>query len=382
MLISRARTIDINDQGRFAWSALAKYQNVGHAVTAIDKLHQLNGSGRKNVVKQAEQIRYCLVQAFEYKRAAEVVGLSTRPLLYYYSAMSLALAQILMKGSGDVSLDRARGKNAHHGLTLKGAESLRSLSQFSDIAGSIKAIPLEHAGGNRFGTFDLWHQLARDLPDAGIVKRRFENGVSETFETLGIPDDSRFPLVPSSGVSLLSCYKCIPQMREFLHQHDVPSSVVKANINMELDERNKTAMLNLIIQPAGKKALDGVYEKVEFKSYRESTTVIHDYGDGCAITITTKNDDSEEFRMPSSLQTRADCIFLYSELECLNEFGLFYVALYILGNYARYFPDQWMKDVEGYSTMALAADELMVHADHRLALLTLAELDRCAYLPK
>ncbi len=382
MLVDRVRTITPADQGRFAWSALAKYQNVGHTVNAIDRLHGLNGVGKKNIVKQAEQIRYCLIQAAEYRRAAETVGLSTRPLLYYYCAMSLALAQILMKGSGDFSLDRARGKNAHHGLTLKGAESIRSLSSFSDICSLIRAVPLEHADGRRFGTFELWHQLARDLPDAGMVKRKFENGVSETFEPLGVPNDERFPLIPYSGLSLLDCYKCLPQMKEFLNQHGVSSSVVKANISMEHDQIKKIAKLNLILQPTSHVALMSVYEKVKFRTYRESTTQVHDYGDGCAIRITTKDDDSEEFHLPSSVQTSFDCIYLYSDLDCLNEFGLFYVSLYILGNYARYFPDQWMKDVEGYSSMALAADELMVHADHRLSLLTLAELDRCVFLPR
>lgn len=382
VLINKSRIIDTDDQARFAWAGLARYHNVSYTVNALDKLHNLRGSHRANILKQAEQIRYCLIQALEYRKAAEVVGLSTKPLLYYYSAMSLALAQNLMKGTGDVSLDRARGKNAHHGLTLKGAGSGKQGDNFSEIAGALKAVPLQNADGKRFGTFELWHELSRDLPDSGIVKRILERGFTESFEPMGIPEDKRPPLVASSGISLLDCYKCLPQLREFLIQHNVLSSIVKANISSIVNDSKETSKFSLIIQQANKIVLDEVCEKILFKQYDENNTDIHDFGGGYAISVTVSGNDSQEFILPSTIQTHSGCIYLFSKLDSLNEFGLFYVSLYILGNYARYFPDQWMRDVESYSTMALAADELLSHANSRLPLLTLSELDRCVILPR
>lgn len=380
MIVDRVRAIETDDVARFAWAGLARFHNVEYTARAIDQLHSLRGKQSGNVKKQALQIRYCLIQAYEYRKAAQVVGLSTKPLLYYYSAMSLALAEVLMKGSGDYSLDRARGKNAHHGLTFKGGEAAKSGVAFGAAAEGLVAVPLEQSTGLRFGTFELWHTHARELPNCGKVVRTLERGRSETLEVVASPEDTRMSLVPSTGISLLDCYQCLPQMRDFLHQHGVPSFTVKSNVSMKMDTIKKTVEFTMILQPAKAEALEAVYDKILFRAYRESSVDVHDYGDGCAIKVRSTEDDSEEMRVPSSCQINSDGIFFYSKLESLNEFGLFYVALYILGNYARYYPDKWMSDVENYSTMALAADELLVHAEARLPLLALSELDRCVFV--
>jgi hypothetical protein len=66
----------------------------------------------------------------------------------------------------------------------------------------------------------------------------------------------------------------------------------------------------------------------------------------------------------------------------LNEFGFIYVALFIVGNYARYYPDRWLLDVENSTALALAVEELLAVADTRMAWLTLSELDRKVYLAR
>ena len=63
-----------------------------------------------------------------------------------------------------------------------------------------------------------------------------------------------------------------------------------------------------------------------------------------------------------------------------NEFGLIYVSMYILGNYARYFPEKWMFDVETASPLALGAIELMSAAAERVPVLALGEFTRKMYL--
>ncbi len=65
-----------------------------------------------------------------------------------------------------------------------------------------------------------------------------------------------------------------------------------------------------------------------------------------------------------------------------NEFGYFYLALHIAGNFARYYPDEWVKHIERSSPLALAIDELCLYASQRLPLLLLSELERCYYVPE
>ena len=65
-----------------------------------------------------------------------------------------------------------------------------------------------------------------------------------------------------------------------------------------------------------------------------------------------------------------------------EEFGLLYVALFICGNYARYYPDFWIRDVETHSPLALAIEQLISDAEKTMALLTLSELSRVYYVPE
>lgn len=264
---------------------------------------------------------------------------------------------------------------------FKGADTIVGNDKFLRASSALKAHPMEKGNGNRAGTFELWHDLSRALPFGGTTKRHLSRGFSQLFEIVGHSDDERMDLLPERGVSLIDCYKCLPQMRDFLHANGIFSSVVRANVKLDVHDKKKTNKWTLIIQPTNKEALDAAYEGISFKNYRESFVDVHDYGNGCIIEVTTtENDGADEMKMPSSFQISKNCIYLYTGMDSLNEFGLFYVSTYILGNYARYFPDKWMSDVENYSTLALSAEELLIHADSRIALLTLSEFERCALI--
>jgi hypothetical protein len=64
----------------------------------------------------------------------------------------------------------------------------------------------------------------------------------------------------------------------------------------------------------------------------------------------------------------------------LNEFGYLYVSLYLAGNYARYFPDKWLVDVETSTALALAIEELCAISEWRVPWLALCELDQTMYV--
>jgi hypothetical protein len=121
MILDTATLVQTGDISRFAWAGLARFQNVAFVTEQICRTHDLGRSKGQNIRKQAHQIRYCLIQAKEYFDAANSVTLATKPNLLYYSTMSLALAEILFKQTGESSLDRARSDHRHHGLTLRGS---------------------------------------------------------------------------------------------------------------------------------------------------------------------------------------------------------------------------------------------------------------------
>jgi YaaC-like Protein len=116
--IQSARKVHTSDPSAWAWAALRKFQNVEFVSRRIVQLHRLDPKWAKHSKKQARQLRYCLIQAREYFTAAQTVSLATKPNLLYYGIMSLALAEILFKQSGESSLDMSRGENQHHGLIM------------------------------------------------------------------------------------------------------------------------------------------------------------------------------------------------------------------------------------------------------------------------
>jgi hypothetical protein len=97
MLVTQAQIVGRGDIARNMWNGLRKFHHVPLVTSEIIREFDPPKSQINNVKKQATQIRQCLIQAREYRDAAAIVSLSTRPLLLYYSIMSLALAQILLK---------------------------------------------------------------------------------------------------------------------------------------------------------------------------------------------------------------------------------------------------------------------------------------------
>lgn len=64
----------------------------------------------------------------------------------------------------------------------------------------------------------------------------------------------------------------------------------------------------------------------------------------------------------------------------MNEFGYIYVALHILGNFARYFPDLWIKSVENSEPIATIAESFLEIAEEKLPLLCLNEMSRSCHI--
>jgi hypothetical protein len=143
MIISSATDIGATDCFRYAWSGLRRFKNVEFTTKKIMQYQGVPTSQRHNVEKQARQIRYCINQAEEYFEAGRVVSLATRPLLYYYGLMSLALAEILIKQDGNASLDRARGQHAHHGLDLRTDADPSRLFRLHESAAALRCVPLK-----------------------------------------------------------------------------------------------------------------------------------------------------------------------------------------------------------------------------------------------
>lgn len=168
MLISDIRVLGADRSVGYCWQTIRRFQNVDFVTEFLKDLHQIPLKYACDAKKQASQIRQCLIQGSEYFAAAKGVTIATKPVLYYYAIMSFALAEILIKQDGKSSLDKAREIHKHHGLHFK-------VSCFNDpkvplglSAAALSASPAQSGKDQRYGTFELWHQSARQLPVVAV----------------------------------------------------------------------------------------------------------------------------------------------------------------------------------------------------------------------
>jgi hypothetical protein len=378
MILTQAKTVDPRNLANFAWSGLRRFQNVDYVSGQIMQMHGLGKEHREDAKKQATQIRFCLIQAREYYDAALGSSLATKPALLYYAAMHLALTEILFKQTGDSSLDRAREQHAHHGLELRVAGSSRKRQEFSAQAEVLRAAPLIKQGDKRFGTFELWHRSAREMPITGKVIRRYQGGTSTAYEVLLRPADERLPLLPAQGISLLECLRTLPGTAQFIAQHGIAPNVVRGKVELDQDPVTPSrSRLTVVVHPGDDRLIETFLSNIKIHPNDVDRVEYIPLASGGIIQIINNEVSGPvQFSIPHGSMWDGEEARFSAQIEPLNEFGFLYVALYIAGNYARYFPDHWMVDVERNSPIALAIEELIEVAQNRIPLLTLSELTR------
>lgn len=383
MIISQSRVIRTNNLRHFSWAGLSRFKNIAFTASAINRYQSPPINQRRNVEKQATQIRQCIIQAEEYFYAARSVGLATRPLLMYYGTLSLALAELLIKQTGNSSLDRARGEHAHHGLTLKILADPSYKETIEDSASQLRATPLIKTGKDRSGTFELWHRSSRELPMLGETDIRYPDGTAvKTQGLVALGEDERPLLVPDDGISLLDCLKNIPNMESTLNAYGSDTELVLGGISTTQDYNLGRFIQKTYIHPTKPVLLNDVYDKFSYPpGVVDCVDVIQSRAGGAIVSVDLPfNCGSYNSKAPFGHQITKDEIFFSSKNRSLNEFGLFYFSLYILGNYARYYPDMWMRDVDSSSALSLVVSELLVHAEERIPILALSELSQTYFV--
>lgn len=373
MIIEKAEVISTPDLVQFAWRNLRQYQNVLFVEDYLCNLHGIPKAQKPNARKQAQQLRYCLVQAEEYFDAARTVTLVTKPVLLYYSVMNLAIAEVLLKQSGDSSLDRAREHHAHHGLSLNVLSYPRNSQDLQTIGSRLIATPHVRAMGQRIGTFELWHRSSRHMPLAGSFVRFAQGATSTSYEIWGKPQDRAPPELQMSGISLMDCLCSCPGMLHALRLYGAIPKILRGMHSTKF--RTGKADYELIIHPSESQILDLFYEAFKVEDPAQFQLNVLPSGLICSWSSVTGR-KFPNFDIPDGCMWTKDEIRFWPGEPALNEFGNFYVSLYILGNYARYYPDHWMYNVEQSSAFSVVAETFLSLAERRAALLALSEMRR------
>lgn len=202
---------------------------------------------------------------------------------------------------------------------------------------------------------------------------------------MSFPHDDRLELLAGEGVSLLTCFQALPDLAFSLSRLGVAPALHVAHVEGGSDEHKKQKWHRMVLHgDASSEIATGVWDRIKVKADDARVELRRwDGSSGGVVQWSSKLDETDpSITYPTAIQRTAERFSFCANIGSLNEFGLYYVALYILGNYARYYPDQWMMEVETASPLALMASELLSGAERRLPLMTLMELDRIFYLER
>lgn len=378
MVIESVSIVSDQQVNRYCWRRLLQFQNVDFTSAKIIALHGLSKKDFSNAKKQAEQVKYCLTQAKEYYDASSGVSLATRPVLLYYATMSFALAEILLKQNGGSRLSELRAKHNCHGLQLV-VEALPDPKDSLNIAASkLIAKPQFGSAGQPKGTFEVWRRSAREFPLGGYYKETFFNAASEQFTTLFGPSDQAPLPISKNGLSLADCLVELPYMAHSLNEWGMSLQMVRASVTAEKALGEEFPKYTVVIHPSRQDLLDKFGGLCTMTASVVNDMDVRELPSG--FILTWRSTPDVHFFFPHSICINSRDIFFSCSSIGLGEFGFIYASLHILGNFARYYPDLWMRHIEANSPLASVVDELCNYAIARLPLLSLSELARSYYV--
>jgi hypothetical protein len=189
----------------------------------------------------------------------------------------------------------------------------------------------------------------------------------------------RLKRLPKSGITLLECLKKLPSSADFLSSFSEITNVVRISIDSKIDDGSQH--FSLTIHPSQENILNELYKNILYEPHAINVLDIREAYSGMVLNWRFDlNDSGLRFRFPAGGSISEQSSYMWTEDMPLNEFGFYYTAMFIAGNYARYFPDKWLLDIETSSPLALAIENLIQHFQLRVPLLTLSELSRVYYL--
>lgn len=365
-----------------AWSSLRPFLNTDWVARKLISKHNVAPKYHGFARKQAEQLKYSLMQAQEHWNAANLSTAATKPLHLYYCCMCLALAEVLWRGDGRASIDQLRATDNHHGL--KFSTSLKNL-QLSCLE-ELRIVPHVTNKG-RSGTFEVWHQHTRENWLVGKKTDHRQNFFTYV-DVIFHPSDKRLPLIPEVGIALKDLYAAHPRMSMALAAMGLRTSTVRATLELKIENSNRvgfqTKVSTLVnVHPTRRAAIQKLQDLMSFSpSTIEDLEIVELQNNFQIVHVSYQNEygGTGNFQLPDGMAFGASTVYFAPWMPFLNEFGILYCGSYLLGMLCRYYPDLWMREIERNSEFAYLATEFMQVTAARIPLLCLSVLSNTVYL--
>jgi hypothetical protein len=329
-----------------SWRRLLEFANNELAFELIEsRFGAATNKTKKNYLKQAEQARVSLLQAKEYFEAARNSSLFTQPNHVYYGAVALSTACMLLRGSGDYSLDslRKNTKNAHHGLTFSTGANSKSASQ------GVHLLENSFIRIAANGHFSNWYRtLNKKQAVCSLLVTKKGNATNTVFRENGEFVIPEFGEIEGESISLVGLIKRIPDIHRDLSRYGilVPAARGEHKITYDKAESSVHHKFTFHASPS-EDTLKEVLEQFNsdgkvyfcFDHYVNTTS---------AIVTTNKIEPSAMFNYPNSRETLDHRIIYFAEDTNTPEIVDLFGISYALSMLSRYYPDLWISFLESH----------------------------------
>ncbi|MCG6207136.1 YaaC family protein [Rhodopseudomonas sp. HC1] len=369
MAISSLRSIPKSDASHQVMRGLRSLTDISYVTELLCARHSLTLDQKRNARAQAESIRSCLEQGLEYREAA-LKSDYARPTLAYYSTMSFAICEILLKRDGNYRLQRLRQQHGHHGIDF----SIPDVRQHESLsADQLIAIPRQS------GTFPVWYGTSNHRPI--WRKKTFrKRGTTRAGITLLLAAPPETPK-PLPRTSLLDLANACPALISEKNELGLDIRLVRSTIECIVDEDSGYTTWSLIIHPARPEVVEAIHEQCRLGLRCLDLVQAQPFDQGGGFYISVPNDcDYLAFAIPGGYSGDGEILLLDLRENDLNEFGMYYLASYISGMFARYYPELWEKCSDSRNKLYLLIDAMMNAAIERAPLLLLEEFREEAFV--
>jgi hypothetical protein len=334
------------------WRRLLEFANIDLTFEDIVSRHgkPLSKSIKENYLKQAYQVRACVLQAKEYFDAARQSSIFTAPNHFYYGMVSLSSMMMLILGTGKHSLDYLRRdkNNSHHGLIFStGCNS----SQASE---GLLLIEKSWAEVTPAGHFMNWYSV---LPSRAVHyalrKEKFAGGSSMRLVHAGGTSTVYPNNIVGRKKSILQLLRFLPDLYFDLNRYGI--TVVCAKTNHEIYSQNtETLHYWLIHEMPDLNRLPELLESFSALPRHAHRFEFNATDDGRVWRVSFSQDpqDNALFNWPSPRETMSHESISYADNIDTHEIVDCLMLAFQLSMLSRYYPDLWFSCLESHCKAA------------------------------
>ncbi|WP_441931680.1 YaaC family protein [Neorhizobium galegae] len=370
-------TINESRSREIAWRRLAQFQDIERSTDRLlNQRPEIPRGQRDNVRKQIQQMSFSLTQAKEFFKSAEASGPTTRALQTYYGLTALANVVILWEGTGNDCFERRNGRFNAHGLELKLGNDVLAFG----------AEPKRQWDASLSGLFGLWHTYATHIPQYAecIEYHGGESTVSRYRPVSSVTSLCEITFPSASQINLLDGLSHIPALQQSLSAYGIKPRLARGRVDISdsfgVNRERIEGKRTFTIHPCAEDIRMSVMERFLFLPRSFEDISIIQPPNGIIIKLDTTRDHSANSSSPEAFAGTKDQMYFVGSGDYLNEFGYYYVCLYIAGMITRYHPTHWIKELATNSVSTALVDELVDSALTRLPLLVLSLLERSIFL--